>query len=130
MLRTAIRRISSAFTDHAARYKWKFHPAQVEHLCEYQQKNGFSSAAPGIRHIHTADRSMYGTTVLCVRKAGKVVILADGQVTMGSEIIKPNVRKVRRIGDSVIGGFAGATADAFTLFERLESKLEEHPGKS
>jgi ATP-dependent HslUV protease subunit HslV len=70
-----------------------------------------------------------GTTVLCVRKDDQVVIMADGQVTQGSEIVKPNVRKVRRINDDVIGGFAGATADAFTLFERLELKLEEHPGQ-
>eukprot|EP00850_Spirogloea_muscicola_P009768 SM000055S18302 [mRNA] locus=s55:656809:658987:+ [translate_table: standard] len=69
-----------------------------------------------------------GTTVLCVRKGGAVVVIADGQVTQGAEIIKPNVRKVRRISEGVIGGFAGATADAFTLFERLESRIEEHPG--
>lgn len=72
---------------------------------------------------------MRGTTVLCVRKDGQVVMMADGQVTMGSEILKPNVKKVRRLGDNVIGGFAGATADAFTLFERLEHKLDEHPGQ-
>lgn len=72
---------------------------------------------------------MRGTTVLCVRKGDQVVMMADGQVTLGSEILKPNVRKVRRIGDNVIGGFAGATADAFTLFERLEHKLDEHPGQ-
>ena len=72
-----------------------------------------------------------GTTVLCVRKGDEVVVMADGQVTMGAEVVKPNVRKVRRIGagGNVIGGFAGATADAFTLFERLETKLEEHPGQ-
>eukprot|EP00897_Mesotaenium_endlicherianum_P010833 jgi/Mesen1/9779/ME000007S09838 len=74
-----------------------------------------------------ASRAMRGTTVLCVRKGGKVVIIADGQVTLGSEIIKPNVKKVRRLGESVIAGFAGATADAFTLFERLESRLEAYP---
>lgn len=56
-----------------------------------------------------------------------MVIIGDGQVTMGAEVVKPNVKKVRRIGTDVIGGFAGATADAFTLFERLETKLEEHP---
>ncbi|KAK9810058.1 hypothetical protein WJX72_004110 [[Myrmecia] bisecta] len=69
------------------------------------------------------------TTVLCVRKGDQVVIMADGQVTRGSEVVKPNVRKTRRIGDNVVGGFAGATADAFTLFERLESQLEQHPGQ-
>mmetsp|Transcript_40155 Transcript_40155/g.99391 ORF Transcript_40155/g.99391 Transcript_40155/m.99391 type:complete len:287 (-) Transcript_40155:397-1257(-) len=71
----------------------------------------------------------HATTVLCVRKDGEVVIIADGQVTAGSQIVKPNVKKVRRLQSGVIGGFAGATADAFTLFERLEMKLEEHPGQ-
>lgn len=55
--------------------------------------------------------------------------MADGQVTLGSQVIKPNVTKVRRLQSGVVGGFAGATADAFTLFERLEMKLEEHPGQ-
>lgn len=67
--------------------------------------------------------------MLCVRKDGQVVVMADGQVTQGNQIMKPNVRKTRRIGDNVIGGFAGATADAFTLFERLEVKLEENSGQ-
>lgn len=72
----------------------------------------------------------HGTTILAVRKNGKVVIAGDGQVSLGSTVIKSNARKVRRLGDgSVIGGFAGATADAFTLFERLEAKLEKHPGQ-
>ena len=72
----------------------------------------------------------HGTTILAVRKNGSVVIAGDGQVSLGSTVIKSNARKVRRIGDgSVIGGFAGATADAFTLFERLEAKLEKHPGQ-
>lgn len=71
----------------------------------------------------------HATTVLCVRKQGEVVIMADGQMTMGSEVVKNNIRKVRRIGENVIGGFAGATTDAFTLFERLEQRLEEHPGQ-
>lgn len=71
-----------------------------------------------------------GTTILAVRKNGKVVIAGDGQVSLQATIIKPNARKVRRLGDgSVIGGFAGATADAFTLFERLERKLEQHRGQ-
>jgi ATP-dependent HslUV protease subunit HslV len=64
-----------------------------------------------------------------VRKGEEVVMLADGQVTMGGSILKPNVKKTRKIGDKVMGGFAGATADAFTLFERLETKLEEHPSQ-
>jgi ATP-dependent HslUV protease, peptidase subunit HslV len=72
----------------------------------------------------------HGTTILSVRKNGKVVIAGDGQVTQGQTVMKPNARKVRPLGDgSVIGGFAGATADAFTLFERLESKLERHNGQ-
>src|SRR5215472_8451068 len=72
----------------------------------------------------------HGTTVLTVRKGDAVVIGADGQVSVGQTIIKANAKKVRRLakGD-VIGGFAGATADAFTLFERLEGKLEQYPGQ-
>jgi ATP-dependent HslUV protease subunit HslV len=73
--------------------------------------------------------SWHGTTILAVRKNGKAVIAGDGQVSLQHTVIKPNARKVRRLGDgSVIGGFAGATADAFTLFERLERKLEQHHG--
>jgi len=65
-----------------------------------------------------------------VRKDGRVVIAGDGQVTLGNTVIKSNARKVRRLGkDRVIAGFAGATADAFTLFERLEAKLETYPGQ-
>lgn len=71
-----------------------------------------------------------GTTILTVRKGGKVVIAGDGQVSLGQTVIKGNARKVRPLGrGDVIGGFAGATADAFTLFERLEAKLEAHPGQ-
>ncbi len=72
----------------------------------------------------------HGTTILCVRKDATVVVAGDGQVTVGQTVIKSNARKVRRLGDgSIIAGFAGATADAFTLFERLEGKLEQHPGQ-
>jgi len=73
----------------------------------------------------------HGTTIVSVRKGGQVVIAGDGQVTMGQTVMKPNAKKVRRLGakGEVIGGFAGATADAFTLFERLEAKLERHPGQ-
>ncbi|MFT7574439.1 MAG: ATP-dependent HslUV protease subunit HslV [Alphaproteobacteria bacterium] len=72
----------------------------------------------------------HGTTILTVRKAGRVVIAGDGQVSLGPTVIKSNARKVRSIGrGDVIGGFAGATADAFTLFERLEAKLEQYPGQ-
>src|SRR3546814_5259458 len=73
----------------------------------------------------------HGTTILSARSDDKVVIIGDGQVSMGQTVMKPNARKVRRLHDgSVIGGFAGATADAFTLFERLEAKLERHNGRS
>ena len=69
------------------------------------------------------------TTILSLRKAGTVVIAGDGQVTLGNTVMKSNARKVRRLGKGeVIAGFAGATADAFALFERLESKIEKHPG--
>jgi ATP-dependent HslUV protease subunit HslV len=72
----------------------------------------------------------HGTTIVSVRKNGHVTIAGDGQVTMGQTVMKANAKKVRRLGDgSVIGGFAGATADAFTLFERLEAKLERYPGQ-
>ena len=72
----------------------------------------------------------HGTTILTVRKGGSVVIGGDGQVSIGQTIVKSNAKKVRRLGKGeVIGGFAGATADAFTLFERLEAKLERHPGQ-
>lgn len=73
--------------------------------------------------------TMHGTTIVTVRKGGKVVIAGDGQVSLGQTVMKGNARKVRRIGASgnVIAGFAGATADAFTLLERLEAKLEQYP---
>jgi ATP-dependent HslUV protease subunit HslV len=74
--------------------------------------------------------SWHATTILTVRKAGRVVIAGDGQVSLGATVIKANARKVRSLGKGdVIGGFAGATADAFTLFERLEAKLEQYPGQ-
>jgi ATP-dependent HslUV protease subunit HslV len=80
-----------------------------------------NSSGPGVWH---------GTTILSVRKGGTVVIAGDGQVTLGQTVIKGNARKVRRLGGGdIIAGFAGATADAFTLFERLEGKLEQHPGQ-
>ncbi|MBV9786140.1 MAG: ATP-dependent protease subunit HslV [Acidisphaera sp.] len=80
----------------------------------------------------------HGTTILCVRRGGEVAMAGDGQVTLGQTVVKGNARKVRRIGagskdrggqGDVIAGFAGATADAFTLLERLESKLERFPGQ-
>ena len=78
----------------------------------------------------------HGTTIIGVKKSGRTVIAGDGQVSMGNTVMKPNARKVRRIGaldesgkGKVIAGFAGATADAFTLFERLERKLEQYRGQ-
>ncbi len=73
---------------------------------------------------------IYGTTILAVRKNGKVAIAGDGQVSFGNTVLKSNAKKIRKLGDgSIIAGFAGATADAFTLFERLESKLEQYPNQ-
>jgi ATP-dependent HslUV protease subunit HslV len=74
--------------------------------------------------------SWHATTILTVRKAGRVVIAGDGQVSFGQTVMKANAKKVRSLGKGdVIGGFAGATADAFTLFERLEAKLEQYPSQ-
>ena len=80
---------------------------------------------------HSTESAWHGTTILSVRKNGRVVVAGDGQVTMGQTVMKSNARKVRRLGEGgkVIAGFAGATADAFTLFERLEGKLEKHQGQ-
>ena len=73
----------------------------------------------------------HGTTILGVKKGNRTVVAGDGQVSLGNTVIKPNAKKVRRLGEDgkVIGGFAGATADAFTLFERLERKLEQYNGQ-
>ena len=79
---------------------------------------------------HSAMEPWHGTTILTVRKGGKVVVASDGQVSVGQTVIKHNAKKVRPIGKGgVIAGFAGATADAFTLFGRLEAKLEQYPGQ-
>ncbi len=80
---------------------------------------GYSSREPLI----------HGTTVLCVRKDNKVVLVADGQVTMGDHVLKHTAKKTRRLfNDKVVAGFAGSTADAISLFERFEGKLQEHSG--
>lgn len=72
---------------------------------------------------------IHSTTVLCIKKDGKVAIACDGQVTMGNTVLKHNARKIRKMyNDKILAGFAGATADAFTLFERFESKLEAYKG--
>jgi ATP-dependent HslUV protease, peptidase subunit HslV len=75
-------------------------------------------------------QGFHGTTILSVRKGNQVAIGGDGQVSFGNTVVKANAKKVRRLGSGdVIGGFAGATADALTLFERLEGKLEQHKGQ-
>ncbi|MGB1547240.1 MAG: ATP-dependent protease subunit HslV [Alphaproteobacteria bacterium] len=75
-------------------------------------------------------QTWHGTTILCVKKGGQTVIAGDGQVSLGNTVVKTTAKKVRRLADGqVIAGFAGATADAFTLFERLETRLEQHPGQ-
>ena len=80
--------------------------------------------------MEESDKKWRATTILMVRKGDRVVIGGDGQVSLGPTVMKGNARKVRRLGKGeVISGFAGATADAFTLFERLESKLEQYPGQ-
>jgi len=100
----------------------------------YSQINTFVTSATNI-----IENNWHGTTIVCVRKNGKVCMIGDGQVTKGDMIIKPNAHKVRRIypknnelmkrnGDTLVG-FAGSTSDAFSLFERLESKLDEYPGQ-
>jgi len=77
---------------------------------------------------HSSFPDWHGTTILAVRKDGRTVIAGDGQVSMGQTVVKGNARKVRRLaGGKVLAGFAGATADAFTLIERLEAKLEQYP---
>ena len=76
-------------------------------------------------------RLIRSTTVLCVRRNGSVVLAGDGQVTLGEGVIKHNARKIRRLyQDKILAGFAGSTADAFTLFSRFEAKLEQYHGKS
>ena len=78
----------------------------------------------------TRGPELHATTILSLRHRGRVVVAGDGQVTLGQTVMKANARKVRRLGKGdVIAGFAGATADAFALFERLEAKLEQHPGQ-
>lgn len=79
---------------------------------------------------NTKPSSWHATTIVLVRKGGKTVIAGDGQVSLGQTVMKANAKKVRRLGKGdVIAGFAGATADAFTLFERLEGKLDQYPGQ-
>src|SRR4051794_21529268 len=80
--------------------------------------------------MSSPDQTWHATTILSVRKDGRVVIAGDGQVSMGQTVVKSNAKKLRRLaGGTVLAGFAGATADAFALFERLEAKLEQHTGQ-
>jgi ATP-dependent HslUV protease subunit HslV len=89
-----------------------------------------SATDRSMNDVASSQGTWHGTTILTVRKSGKVVIAGDGQVSLGATVIKANAKKVRSVGKGdVIGGFAGATADAFTLFERLESKLEQYPAQ-
>jgi len=92
---------------------------------QYSQTYGFMGSPSG------DPTGWHGTTILCVRRGGSVAMAGDGQVSLGQTVIKANARKVRRIGagGAVLAGFAGATADAFTLLERLESKLERFPNQ-
>jgi ATP-dependent HslUV protease subunit HslV len=78
--------------------------------------------------IINEQNQMHATTILAVKKDGKTVLIGDGQVSLGNTVIKANAKKLRRLGkdEGIVAGFAGSTADAFTLFERLESKLEKH----
>src|SRR3954471_24960486 len=89
-----------------------------------------SATGSRMNDVASSQGVWHGTTILTVRKSGKVVIAGDGQVSLGATVIKANAKKVRSVGKSgVIAGFAGATADAFTLFERLEAKLEQYPAQ-
>ena len=100
------------------------HPYPAAPIPKSGANEGYSCSIPDESPV------WHGTTILTVRKGGKVVIGGDGQVSIGQTIIKSNAKKVRKLGKGdVIGGFAGATADAFTLFERLEAKLEQYPGQ-
>ncbi|MDZ4802094.1 MAG: ATP-dependent protease subunit HslV [Bryobacteraceae bacterium] len=84
---------------------------------------------PNLTPAAPARQRIRSTTILCVRRNGKVVMAGDGQVTLGSEVLKSSARKLRRIyKDRVVAGFAGSTADAFSLFARFEAKLEQHNG--
>ncbi|WIA13656.1 hypothetical protein OEZ85_007218 [Tetradesmus obliquus] len=91
-----------------------------------------SAAAARAYHGSSHTDMPHGTTVLCIHKDGQVVLMADGQITAGSKVVKPNARKLRRLATEPVpslGGFAGSTADGLTLFERLEQRLQEHPGQ-
>ncbi|KAK4536494.1 hypothetical protein CDCA_CDCA08G2519 [Cyanidium caldarium] len=88
-----------------------------------------SSSFPLHSHSSITSNEWHGTTVLAVRRADQVCVVGDGQVSLGQTVLKPNARKVRRLGEAVVAGFSGTTADAITLFERLEAKLEAYPNQ-
>lgn len=100
---------------------------KLSQKCPNVFKSMFNLNEIGRRSL--SETSWHGTTILCVRKDGKTVMAGDGQVSMGSNVVKGNAKKVRRLGDNILVGFAGSTADALTLLERLERKLEEHPAQ-
>lgn len=79
--------------------------------------------------LSSALETSRSTTILCVRKGGSCFLIGDGQVTLGSMVLKPNVRKLRRFDHNIIGGFAGSTADCLTLVDVLEGKLQQYPGQ-
>jgi len=92
-------------------------------------KKSFLRAGLHLNFSTKMKQRIRSTTVLCVRRDGKVVMAGDGQVTLGSEVLKASARKLRRLyGDKIVAGFAGSTADAFSLFARFESKLEQFNG--
>jgi ATP-dependent HslUV protease, peptidase subunit HslV len=115
----------SAIAPRAADYRAR--------ICIAEGQNLNHASHKAFRRMEPAEQSApswHGTTILTVRKGGTVAVGGDGQVSIGQTIVKANAKKVRRLGKGdVIGGFAGATADAFTLFERLEAKLEQYPGQ-
>ena len=102
-------------------------------------RNAFAGSQLHLNHVSLVQKAFgsgvsksidrHGTTILVVRKDGLTVMAGDGQVSAGSSVVKGNARKVRRLGENILVGFAGSTADALTLLERLEKKLEEHPGQ-
>ena len=101
-------------------------------LLVHQQRSALKqpptvTTASAVRYYSAS--KWHGTTILCVRKEGKVAMAGDGQVSMGPTVVKGNAKKVRRLHGDILVGFAGSTADALTLLERLETKLEEHPGQ-
>lgn len=101
---------------------------------QQQQTRLFHSSSPPLGsshyHYHHDRDRVRSTTVLCVKKDNQVVLIADGQVTQGESVVmKNNAKKLRRVADGVVAGFAGSTADALTLFEKLEEKLNEHKGQ-